>query len=123
MITVSELRVGNLVLNEDGIIHEIHGIDSISITSRKPNIAEPFENAHIHRYVPVSLTEERLVNFGFVKVKAISGVICAYKKGGIRINISNSGNFYWKNKPVPYVHLLQNIYYFNELTGEELKIN
>jgi len=39
-----------------------------------------------------------------------------------KMAFNNSGNFYWKNKSVRCVHTLQNIYFFNELTGGELQI-
>lgn len=36
----------------------------------------------------------------------------------LKINVSNSGNFYHGNRPVRYVHKIQNLYY--ELMDEEL---
>ena len=76
----------------------------------------------IENLVPIELTIGSLIKFGFKEVKARGGISSAYKLDGIRIECSNSSNLYWKNKSVPYIHLLQNIYYFNTLTGEDLKL-
>lgn len=67
---------------------------------------------------PIYLSVDYLVSVGFKEVKARSGVAAAYKKGSIRINQSNSGNFYFGKTSIPYVHKLENLYY--DIEGEEL---
>lgn len=113
-----ELRLGNLIT----VAHESN-IPVIKINSfYESGIVEKYGKSHkFSLLLPIELTEEWLMKFGFEKANPRAGIAAAYKKGGIRISISNSGNFYWKNKPIYCVHILQNVYYFNELTGEELK--
>lgn len=57
------------------------------------------------------ISEEYLVFAGFEKVKDRSGVQAAYKLRGVRINISNSGNFYFNDTLIFGVHQLQNLFY------------
>ena len=121
---IRELRIGNLVLNEDGLIHQVDGVNSLGVTSRQPNIKEPFENAHVDRYKPIPLTEEWLVRLGFV------GSHSLYKiddgKFYFSINIQtrvayiNDGEGYEGAAKILYVHQLQNLYF--ALTGQELVV-
>lgn len=71
------------------------------------------------KFEPIPLNEERLLNFGFIKVKPRSGVRSAYINNGIRIEKSNSGLFYYKGNLIK-VHQLQNLYF--ALTGKELSL-
>lgn len=115
---VRELRMGNFVQNY--YIKRPYRIDADGIKHcDELNKMTEFQNSS---YTPIPLTEEWLIDFGFKEVKPKEGVLMAFKKDSIRIEISHSGNFYYKNKSLPYVHLLQNVYYFNELTGEELTL-
>lgn len=116
MVESENLRVGNALFN--GKV--------VSISEDEVIVNDGYQNWKQSKMVdgfdPIHLTEEMLLNrLGFIEVKAKSGVQSAYKKDGVRIEFSNSGNFYYKNKPLPYLHLLQNLYYFSELKGE-LKI-
>lgn len=70
------------------------------------------------RIWPIYLSVDYLKLVGFKEVKARSGIAAAYKKGSIRINQSNSGNFYFGKTSIPYVHRLENLYY--DIEGEEL---
>jgi hypothetical protein len=106
----TDLRVGNLYIGCSR--GETQIVTGETIKQR--------ESGELSCMKPMPLTEKRLDLLGFKEVKAKAGVQRAWKRGGVRVELSNSGNFYWKNKPMPYVHLLQNVYFFNELSGEEL---
>ena len=100
----SEMRVGNFVLN---VMNQIITVDWGQIKYAKD-------------FKPIPLSEVWLIKFRFKGVPHKKGVQAAYKKGSVRINISNSGNCYYKNKYVYYVHKLQNLYY--ELENKELTL-
>ncbi len=104
-----DLRIGNWynsVKFNQPVKCELSDLRELYIMSdgayNDPPIDEMFE--------PLPLTEEWLIKFGFEKVKAKSGIQSAYKKHGIRIEISNSGNTYYKSISNPYVHQLQDLY-------------
>jgi len=116
----SELRIGNFVTPKVGAKNIFSGL-VIVVGWNEIKRAQTLGDKWDHK--PISLTEEWLgEKFGFDKVKPRGGVMAAYKKGGIRIDVSHSGNCYWKGKPIYSVQTLQNVYYFNQLTGEELEI-
>jgi len=69
----------------------------------------------------IPLTEEILVKCGAKIVKPRSGIQKSFMLGSIRINLSNSGNFYYKKNVYNAVHEIQNLYYCIE--KEELTIN
>lgn len=99
MIDPTELRIGNSV-----------SINDIEVTVNHIMGDEDY-------FDPIILTKEYLLRFGFQEVKPRVGVHNAFAKNGIRINQSNSNNFYYKNRYL-YVHQLQNLYY--ALRGAEL---
>lgn len=113
MIRISECRVGNLI------------IESLPFGSDKVITVDICSlNRHPDDFIPVPLTEKWLVNqFGFKEVKPREGVARAFKLKSIRIEMSNSGNFYFKNKPVRAVHTVQNLYFTNEQEELNLKSN
>ena len=104
-----ELRVGNLVYDDDDII-EVEAYQLYILT-------DYFE--------PVPLTEEWLLKFGFENKKhgIKRGVLKSYKIHGNTFNLSNSGNIYYgfKSMQIQYVHQLQNLIF--ALTGEELTLS
>lgn len=73
---------------------------------------------------PIQLTEEILVNWcGAKEVMAKRGVLKEFVLKTVRIEMSNSGNFYYKNSKtdLQYLHRLQNL--FHSLRNEELPLN
>jgi hypothetical protein len=89
----SELRIGNY-LTEDGRLIHIHdgfGID------------------HAHNFKPIEITNEWLLDFGFVKGK---------KGWSKTLNNKRKFNLYMHTSQ--FIHQLQNLYF--ALTGEELTL-
>lgn len=83
-----------------------------------------FEDVKINNgsYSPIELTEDWLLKrMGFKEVKPKAGIQKAFLYKGIRIEMSNSGNFYYKGVPKNKVHLIQNL--THALTNTELTIN
>ena len=71
---------------------------------------------------PIPLTEEWLIQFGFEWLRPKKGTLGVYSNGKAKVCLSNGGNVYtMRGKSLPYVHTLQNWYYYDQLTGEELK--
>lgn len=122
-----ELRIGNWIADRGLKEWQIDHWETINKVSGKANtvmcggvIMETHPPTEYVDYLkPIKLTEDWLLRFGFKEVKPRSGVQKSFIKNGIRINLSNSGNFYFKELPVK-VHTLQNIFYFN--TGNELTL-
>lgn len=82
--------------------------------------------------LPIKLTEDLLLNFGFEKIDVLPGTIeyrFGYNKemGKFSMRVvkffSDEVLYYfnWKPTELKYVHQLQNLFY--ALTGEELKLN
>jgi len=105
----TELRIGNII--SDGVIKTFWE-RGVHVGLGK---CLKFEDLQ-----PIPLTWGGLVKLGFKRVKSRSGVALSYKKKGIRINISNSGNLYYGKLSIYSVHQLQNLYF--ALTGTELEI-
>ena len=113
-LKAEEVRLGNHVLY-NGVAHVVDRLIRRSIRTI------PASNGMtVADYDPIPLTEERLKEFGFERVPPRSGVASSFIKNGIRIDISNSGNAYYKMIGVPYVHRLQNLYF--ALRDEELTL-
>lgn len=122
MITAKELMVSNileyfgqkviiLAINRDETLELGYFNDSIGFTRQLSEAA----------LRPVKLTPDILERHGFIRVKARKGVACAFVKNGIRLNMSNSANFYYHRwNTVNYLHELQNLYFI--ITGEQLII-
>ena len=135
MINTKELRLGNLFANiEDDSIYKVTKINEDTIEGICINNMGWFGEQHFHlieQVLPIKLTEEWLLKFGFNK---------DYKKGYIGKDFSNQdfvltepfvmGDWQkgyafefttggWsKYKEFNYVHELQNFYF--TLTSEEL---
>lgn len=111
MIQISELRIGNYMQICD------LPIEQITLETFKTLELVP---ATIRAFNGVPTTEEWLLKFGFKLAKPKRGMQKSFKKNNLRINMSNSGNFYHGNKLKSYIHKIQNLYY--ELEDEELTI-
>jgi len=107
---VNELRIGNKFYLPNGEIGTIsyHEIRLLIVAMEKPN------------YNPIPLTEEWLLKFGAKELNAKRGILKEFVLKTVRIEMSNSGNFYYKNSKLilESVHQLQNLYF--ALTGKEL---
>jgi hypothetical protein len=121
MIRETELRIGNLLNHNDGImvgsfiVGLIHLEDIIK------------DNSHAREYEPILLTEEWLLKFGF---ENRPDGICDHWHLGINpithdwmIELKSLGaGFFYRNGyfNIKYVHTLQNLYF--ALTNQELEI-
>lgn len=100
----NDLRIGNLVLNDDGGVCKLF------------NIHEGYIN-----HKPIPLTEEWLLKFGF-EVYEFDHKANQYRHGNRLLVIRDENCFYDYGADilVKYVHQLQNLYF--TLTGEELEV-
>jgi len=119
----NELRIGNY-LEMLGKVRKIQCISNLP--SRKEMYWLTCENmidTKIIHFKPIQLTEEWLLKFGAKELKPKRGVLKELVLKKVRIEMSNSGNFYYKNSKLilESVHQLQNLYF--ALTGEELTVN
>ena len=103
----NELRIGNLVI--DG-----HDIEEVNYRMIKMLVEKEAE------FDPIPLTEEWLLKVGAKELNAKRDVLKEFVLKTVRIEMSNSGNFYYKNSKLilESVHQLQNLYF--ALTGKEL---
>ena len=122
-----ELRIGNHVTiwnpkhrpEQTGRMLKVVGIkEDVAILYDEQTPWDSGFGQFIKYLAPIYLSVDYLVSVGFKEVTARSGVAAAYKKGSIRINVSNSDNFYFRKTLIPYVHRLENLYY--DIEGEEL---
>lgn len=120
MIQANEIRVGNAVYDHDGVLRWINHRKISDIASR-PND---------HGYMPIPLTEEWLLKFGFEEYRFYKDRI-SYKlvqeRGGDYFvtgewfhKCLSEGNAVILNYNLQYVHQLQNLFF--ALTGKELEL-
>lgn len=111
MIRANELRIGNYVW----IDLNLPSLDTHKIQAK--DILDIYNGVTVE---PIPLTEEWLLKFGSKELKAKRGVLKEYVLKTVRLELSNSHNFYYKNSKViiTSVHQLQNLYF--ALTQEEL---
>ena len=103
----NELMIGNLILDEDSNIMYRVDLNFFHDLSLGGFLMDDL--------IPIPLTEEWLVKFGFEN-KTKSFVL-----NNISIKQQTKGYFFYLSIMIQYVHQLQNLYF--ALTGEELKIN
>ena len=119
MIQSNELRIGNFIKYEFYDKKEI--VDFCENDLR-------YITSNIDRYEPIQLTEQWLIDFGFVKQKVN---IPEAKKTIVYFSLDNFGMFYDEETKtmglnfidsqetiIKHVHQLQNLYF--ALTGKEL---
>lgn len=128
-MTAKEFRIGNHVTvwnpkhrpEQNGRMMKVVGIKEEAVTLYDDQTPWDSGFGQLMKYIaPIYLSVDYLISVGFKEVKARSGIAAAYKKGSIRINRSNSGNFYFGKTSIPYVHRLENLYY--DIEGKELTI-
>jgi hypothetical protein len=109
----NELRIGNWVKRKTQP-------DGFQIGSSSFRICE----LHPKWYEPITLTKERLIEFGFSKVQFVDSnnmFLDTYVFNDITIYLKNFvWNFGYLRKEIKYVHQLQNLFF--ALTGEELTL-
>ena len=115
MIKANELRIGNYLKSEDGVVVKIDALSIYHIWDKSKE------------YLPIPLTEEWLLKFGFEKVINGGNVdYCKplflgehYSETELIINFEYGSFLGWEeiNTPI-YVHTLQNLYF--ALAREEL---
>ncbi len=117
---VNELRIGNLLQYKNTndiaiveLIHKNHFDCRDEFGTFTPN----------GNYEAIPLTEEKLLELGAKELKPKRGVLKEFVLKTVRIEMSNSGNFYYKNSKLilQSIHQLQNLYF--ALTGKELILN
>lgn len=145
---VSELRIGNLVkikTSNDAAFYPVYAIDGmgLKVVLGGCRQCEGWKDEKLLK--PIPITEELLLKYGFKWNKIYN----AYEHEDMYVLIGiNTGESYWKinisnsipfdkeydnklylnsemeyhvsDKPIEYLHQLQNIYYF--LTGKELEV-
>lgn len=118
----NELRIGNLIWDiEQKEVDKIVGIEEKRVSVE----GSTFAYTPIDEILPIELTEEWLIKFGFIKYDdggELHGCDCFYisKENNIAIGLTPKYNLSgYRNVKVKYVHQLQNLYF--ALTGEELK--
>ncbi len=119
----NELRIGNLVEYhiEDELDERKEWWEVITIDSEDINWLEKEDPESID-YKPIPLTEEWLLKFGAKRLNPKRGILKEFVLKTVRIEMSNSGNFYYKNSKLVLesIQQLQNLYF--ALTGTELEI-
>lgn len=125
-----ELRIGNLVFDEDGDIGVVYLIAEIFVGQRFKNGNQFSQDYEFLK--PIPLTEEWLIKFGFTKeeddgdMKYYSRVLnddwlIIFDHEQIRFDFrkrSGSHIVFYDDKHFQFIHQLQNLYY--ALTGTEL---
>lgn len=113
-----ELRIGNYLQGTKFSIARL-GIESDGIYQITGMGIHMIESGKL-AYEPIPISKDILIKAGAIQVKPRRGIQKAFKIYGVRINMSNSGNFYHKSRVYNSFHLLQNLIY--ALTGKELVI-
>jgi hypothetical protein len=123
-MNTQDFRIGNKVFYE-GKVQEISSLHSDNTLRLRENKESKCHGCYkVNRIEPIQLTEEILVNWcGAKEVMAKRGILKEFVLKTVRIEMSNSGNFYYKNSKtdLQYLHRLQNL--FHSLRNEELPIN
>lgn len=122
-----ELRIGNLVLDPEGLVSKILSISTESNSTDGKYYLENDYNGPPEDLRPIPLSEEWLLKFGFEKY----GKTKLYKNTKGRVSVTLTSNQFGKFSgssdfllndfyyiPIKHVHQLQNLYF--ALTGEEL---
>ena len=123
-LSATELRIGNLVTfnHKWDILCTVKQIQQYDIRvsfETQPNLMNAL-STHPENFIPIELTEEWLLKFGFEKDNELNFVKFSFK-----VHFWSNYNSYmygWVggNIELKYVHQLQNLYF--ALTGEELTI-
>jgi hypothetical protein len=124
----NELRIGNFITaNGMNVYWPIEGIEIISSNISTQSLIYSHNSwRDLSSFEPIPLTEEWLLNFGFVHDNNLD---LYYLKGVQFISLCQNitkeywcdyESYYGLNIEIKYVHQLQNLYF--DLTGQELTI-
>jgi len=120
MIKVSELRIGNLLRDKvtKTELRVIKLTEQDIVTHVIDRSMFPLQDGW--GIEPIPLTEEKLIELGAKELKPKRGVLKEFVLKTVRIEMSNSGNFYYKNSKLilESFHQLQNLFF--SLKGKEL---
>jgi len=118
MINPQELRLGNLLhLYKENNLVEVIKIFEAHLEVHSVDLQ--FWTEEINEFNPIPLTEEILLKCGFKQTKNLVGVRASYTFREVRVSLSNSGHWYFKQRII-YLHDLQNIVF--ALYGKELEV-
>jgi hypothetical protein len=95
MIKANELRIGNLVYDSAGNIHQINSIDSIEIGFTDG------QSMYIVHSKPIKITEEWILKLGFKQIESTNEykiIHYEYKNLGLRV-FNESGFYFYRKKP------------------------
>ena len=130
-LKTTDLRIGNYIYGVSDRVELISAVHENGLTTKTPHF-DDYHTDIIKYYKPIPLTEEWLINFGFLQSMALTNYWSEDEEMNIFvynevihyvIPLDHDGNF-WKIKKLEYVHNLQNLYF--ALTGKDLthqKIN
>lgn len=121
-ITPQDLRFGNIIQTNKGLLLQVHGINILTAKCSFQNIKEGetnyYYNYNYKDLEPVELTDEILLRLGFVLVNGY------YHKNDIWIG---KNKIFWYDTDqrhgfveLKYLHQLQNLYF--ALCGKELEL-
>jgi hypothetical protein len=117
MIKANELRIGNLVMDDDDS-HDVFNVEEITKGKSETENMWFINGRWSEDVLPIPLTHEILEKCGFEKEEDY------YSYEGFKLWY-NDYNFYHMNSEmlihVDYLHQLQNLYF--ALNGEELAVN
>jgi hypothetical protein len=110
----NELRIGNWISTIYGMEFQVYPM------AFKQMPTDEKHNLILDTWKPIPLTEEWLLKFGAKELNAKRGVLKEFVLKTVRIEMSDSGNFYYKNSKLilESAHQLQNLYF--ALTNKEL---
>ena len=123
-LSATELRIGNLV----GIASSLNfSTGKVTLTSNNRILLDNKISNKNHKFIPIELTEEWLLKFGFEKLtdksRGFNSNSYTYTKGIsfiVHLNDKLLSVNFWQGNEKKYVHELQNLFF--ALTGEELTI-
>lgn len=131
MIDPKELRIGNIITDEENNIYEVVGLQERSITIRPYGQYEeyPIEYMQVPAY-GILLTNDLILKCGFKNdFTPDYNEFDYYNKKGYSMNgfklvklyDENTYRFKYENIDIHYIHQFQNLYF--ALTGKEMEVN
>jgi len=123
----TDLRIGNSIMINRSIIPQIGYSVIMDFYLKQKGVDNNYLNNLT--FEPIPLTEQTLLSFKGFKRRQ-EGFIGIHLRSGIwlEVNLKTKRTILFHNdtytalKHVTHVHTLQNVYFFNKLTGEELTI-
>ena len=126
MINLNELRIGNHLnyANQQVYVRKLSLYNKLELGYFTDSIG--FERETSDRHLsPIPLTEQHLIDFGFTCNEGWGSMIFwSVGDGYTRFTLEETEQGYTNgnDRVIPYVHLLQNAYFFDQLDGSELTL-